>query len=470
MKKKLSTILAVSLLSCLSWDGSMACSNVFIYGGDPSKGNRYFASVARNMDFGLITGNSFGYGAVGIDNISNINMPQEAVRRPTRWKNRFTFFGQTAIRTSYMTDGVNTAGLYAGMLEFPNFTIYPKPDGNDQRNELGVLDVINYVLGTSSNVSEAIDNLKNQQIVINAATVDNLLYVGFAFHVVLRDKFGNSAVIEWLNDGNQNDPAQDRHGVTHYYFHQAYTDQVVETVDEKQANPASLKQYPRIYPNSNGAILTNAPPYGDQLKSAADPHWLKMKTGNTDQTMDGGYFMNGSGIYGIPGDYTSPSRFIKGSVLTRLMPSVKSQNQAMLASLSILQTLVAPAGSAPDPTIWQSWVDLTTSTYKFRPLLYPVTENLTEARRQYIATPMVKPVEWESVSVARIDRPKPNWVKVKSEMGKMVPPFWVPLVYKSIDEPTPSNFEMVVDFLSPPGKTPHLINESSPSSAEDLTH
>lgn len=457
MNKKIVLSFAIGLSTTLAWNYSPACSNVFIYGGKQGTGSPYFASVARNMDFGLITGNTFGYGAVGVENVSNINMHQLGLKRPTRWKNQYAFFGQTAIGTSYMTDGVNTAGLYAGMLEFPNYTAYPTHRETDRRSELGVLDVINYVLGTSASVPEAINNLRNQQIVINAATIDNLVFVGFAFHVVLRDKSGNSAVIEWLDETSDRSLLEPRRGVTHYYVHEAYTDEVIETIDTKQLHQPDLSaQYPKVYPNSNGAIVTNAPPYGVQLESAAEPQWLKMKTGNTDKTIDNSkFFLNGSGIYGIPGDYTSPSRFIKGSVLTRLMPSVKSQNQAMLASLSILQTLVAPAGSAPDPTIWQSWVDLTTSTYKFRPLLYPVTEGLTEPKRQFIATPLIKPVDWESISVASIGTPKPAWVKVKSELGKTVPLLEVPLIYKMINEPTPGNFEMVVDFLPPAGrKTP----------------
>jgi len=379
------------------------------------------------MDFEEITGNSFGYGLKGVQNVSNINMYHPL--NPTRWANAYAFAGQTAVYTSIMTDGVNSAGLYAGLLELPGVTKFPDYNSEDPRPELGVMNALIYILGTSASVVDALDNLKENQLVISAGSIYDVVFAGFPFHLSLRDKYGDSAVIEWVN------------GVTHYYYHQAFTDKVVLTVD----------RYPDFenseFTNTQGSILTNAPPYDWQLIEAAKSPWREMITGNTDQTweVDGkSLFMNGSRLLGLPGDFTSPSRFIRGSVLSHLMPAVKSQNQAMRAAYSILQSLQAPAGSSPDPTIWVSWVDLVRGIYHFRPVLYPVTIPMADdddgvhESLQLIETPAFKESPWQSVHVNNLKRVPPGGIAVKSRLGKQVPDgFWKRTVNNLIDQPPP---------------------------------
>ena len=433
--------LLVGLLMGLAAPSALACSNVFITAKDEVFPYRIHAAVARSMDFEEITGNSFGYGLKGVQNVSNINMYPPI--NPARWTNTYAFAGQTAVYTSIMTDGVNSAGLYVGLLELPGVTQFPEYNPGDPRPELGVMNVLTYALGTSASVIEALDNLRENQLVISAGSIFDLVFAGFPFHLSLRDKQGDSAVIEWVN------------GKTHYYYHQAFTDRVVLTIDD----------YPDIetreYANTQGAILTNAPPYEWHLTESAKSPWLDMMTGNTDQSWSWSddsppIYMNGSRLIGLPGDYTSPSRFIRGSVLARLMPAVTSQNQAMRAAYSVLQSLQAPAGSSPDPTIWVSWVDLVRGIYHFKPVLYPLTIPLgsndegEEESLQLIETPLDKETPWKSVDVKNLKRVPPGGVAVRSRLGKQVPDPWKGIVKQLIDQSTPGPSIVHVKFA------PHL--------------
>lgn len=431
-------LIAALLAGLLIWlvaPPILACSNVFVTARDELFPHQIFAAVARSMDFEEITGNSFGYGLKGVQNVSNINMYPPV--NPARWANVHAFAGQTAVYTSIMTDGVNNAGLYVGLLELPGVTKFPDYNPEDPRPELGVMNALIYALGTSASVADALDNLKENQLVINAGSILDVVFAGFPFHLSLRDKYGDSAVIEWVD------------GSTHYYYHQAFTDKVVLTID----------RYPDFeiseFTNSQAAILTNAPPYDWHLTEAAKSPWMDMITGNTDQTWqaDGkDLYMNGSRLVGLPGDFTSPSRFIRGSVLSRLMPAVKSQNQAMQAAFSILQSLQAPAGSSPDPTIWVSWVDLARGIYHFRPALYPVTISLGDdddgvhESLQLIETPAQKEAPWQSVHVKSLKRVPPGGVTVRSRLGRQVPEVFKGIVETLIEQSTPGPSIVDVHF------------------------
>lgn len=432
---KVITTLISGILMWLVAQSALACSNVFITARDEVLTHQIFAAVARSMDFEEITGNSFGYGLKGVKNVSNVNMHTPV--NPAQWTNAYAFAGQTAVYTSIMTDGVNSAGLYLGLLELPGVTEFPDYNPRDPRPELGVMNALIYALGTSASVVEALDKLQQNQLVISAGSISDVVFAGFPFHLSLRDKQGDSAVVEWIK------------GSTHYYYHQAFSDKVVLTID----------RYPgletQVFENTQGAILTNAPPYDWHLTEAAKSPWVDMMTGNTDQTWawdDKQLYMNGSRLIGLPGDFTSPSRFIRGSVLSRLMPAVKSQNQAMRAAYSILQSLQGPAGSTPDPTIWVSWVDLVRGVYHFKPVLYPLTvpvgkdEDGVDESMQLIETPPAKEALWQSVNVKTLKRVPPGGVAVSSRLGKQVPEDFKPIVQDLINQPTPGPSIVNVHF------------------------
>lgn len=429
MSARVPLLLAAVVLS-LVIEPALPCSNVFVAARSEDLPERVFAAVARTMDFEQITGNAFGYGLKGIANVSNINMYPPV--NPAKWTNKYSFAGQTSLRTSIMTDGVNSEGLYVGLLELPGYAEYPAYNPSDPRPELGVMNVLIYSLGTSANVIEALDNLQQHQLVINAGSILDVVFAGFPFHLSLRDKHGNSAVIEWVG------------GETHYYFHEAFTNLVIETVDSLD-DPRTTE-----YVGANAAILTNAPPYGWHLSEAAKSPWADMVTGNTAQTwnVDGkSVYMNGSRMLGLPGDFTSPSRFIRGSVLTRVVPQAKSQDQAMRAAYSIIQSLQQPPGSSPDPTIWMSWVDLRRSVYHFKPLLYPLTVKVANDEfAQFIDTPLLKETPWKSVQVKRLNRVPPGGVAVKSRLGKQASAFWKAEVLQMINRPTPGESTVEVRF------------------------
>lgn len=400
-----------------------ACSNIFVTGPG-------VAAVGRTMDLELNTGEVFGFGVRGEKNVSNINYPQNSPIHAMHWINRYAFLGQSAFKTYVLVDGLNTQGLYAAFLDLPNISVYPTYDPKDTRPELGLTDTVNYVLGTSNSVPNAIENLKKAQIIKNAFVVTvgrTTLFGGNAVHLVLRDKLGNNATIEWTKTKGQSR--------MHIYLHQAGETQVVEETP-------SLSQK-MIFRNAKGMAVTNSPAYHWQLQNASRYNY--MFTGSTKRQWDGQY-MNGSGMYRIPGSWTPPARFARGTQLVRLMPTPKTEAQALTLAWNALETMKVPAGANPAMSIWATLSDLKNSVYYYKVLLSPYP-NFSKHLIQ-IALPAFNSV-WQSYDLKHYAKdnvvPK-GWVSAKVAQGKIATPAGVKQDNQMIHAPTPGGVKTTIAF------------------------
>ena len=310
MKKILILSLACAL-SASAW----ACSNVFIT-------NSKNSVVARTMDFPFNTGATIGYGVKGEKNTSVINMQKNApIDKAVTWTNTHDFLGMTFLNGDVLVDGTNDAGLYAAMLYLPDFTKYPTYNAKDSRPMLGVADSVNYLLGTSSNVTEALQHFNQVQSVRSAPKIELKgkagLYILPPFHLILRDHTGHSAVVEWIGG---------------------------------KAN---------VHDNA-GPVLTNSPSYDWQLQHAARYNYVSSENINAKFA---GSYMNGSGFLGLPGDFTPPNRFARATQIIKHMPVPQNNNEAIQLALAAIETIQVPIGSSDSPSLWKSVADLNNRDY-----------------------------------------------------------------------------------------------------------
>lgn len=179
-----------------------------------------------------------------------------------------TAFGMTIPTQVSVPDGVNEVGLYAGLLYLPTFAEYEPIDGVANERLLAPLDTASYVLSTCATVAEAVSALES--VVVWAAPIP---VIGVPpLHLVLHDRRGASAVVEWVG------------GTRH------------------------------VYDNPIG-VATNSPPFDWHLTN------LRNYIGQTPMdappvTIDGATFTpmgQGSGMLGLPGDFTPPSRFVRAT-------------------------------------------------------------------------------------------------------------------------------------------------------------
>jgi choloylglycine hydrolase len=89
-------------------------------------------------------------------------------------------------------------------------------------------------------------------------------------------------------------------------------------------------------------------------------------------------FGQGTGMLGMPGDFTPPSRFVRAVAFSQSVLQPKTGRDAVLEAFHILNQFDIPKGSARDDqkdahgniqadyTLWTSAIDLKTKQYFFR--------------------------------------------------------------------------------------------------------
>lgn len=308
-----------------------ACSTfiVPVHSSDSSTAPVNNVIGVRTMDFEEGISNPLVYGRVGDSNVSTVDTSYAtantgAISNPAKWKNSYKFIGK-GMTQGRAIEGINNAGVYVGGLYLPNETNYPVYDSGLNKPALGVFDIVNYVLGTSSSVQQALENLSKVQVVISTIRVTETgAFVNkiFPLHFFIADKTGHTAVIEFI------------------------------------AGKISVS-------NQTTFVMTNSPDIKFQEQNYADlKEKSQFKASNKPISIDGMY-MNGSGYIGLPGDSTPPSRFERISTMLQASPTTYRDNQASYVADMVRDgaTLV-PIGFNPAPTLWATKYNLSTGSYE----------------------------------------------------------------------------------------------------------
>ncbi len=322
MKVFLTTLALATTLSTQS----NACSNIFI-----NKGGYHIEG--RTLDFFVNIGFQNKIGYVGTSNTSDIIIDAEKIptAKVAKWTNKYGFYGRGAFLQGKIMDGMNTQGFSVSALYLPG-TKYPTYDSTNKNPVLGIYDVGSYLLSQASTVKEALSLLRSQQLVSSAMEMKEGIFVkDMPVHFVIRDKTGNSAVVEFI-DG--------------------------KTIIHENA----------------GDVLTNAPQFDWQLKNANAYSTLKADSKAPNETFskvvidytkiyDTSSHKGEANLLGTPGDFTPPSRFVRATVLINNMPAPTSKPMALYQASNIIDSVSVPAMSGAEPTLWSSLKDLDDGMY-----------------------------------------------------------------------------------------------------------
>ncbi len=304
----------------------LACSNVGISTQDHSN-----TIIARTFDFPESIHERPLFGAKGEENTTEVKLtkPDKSAHLIT-WENRFKFIGVSGHIAHQIVDGINEKGLYIGWLYLPSETSYPTYKPINKKPIIGVFDLGNYLLGTAKNVKQAITLLKQLQPIGQYIQMTPQLAVQFPLHLIIRDKSGHSALIEFIQ------------GKVH-----------IKT-------PAP-------------AIITNAPNIKWQLNNSKQFTQILSQKDSTQKWND--QIMSGSGFYGLPGDFSSPSRFIRGNVIAKNSPVAHTTNEAKIIASDAINSLTVPLGMNPSPTLWLTMADLKNTIYYYRAKYDVINQN-----------------------------------------------------------------------------------------------
>jgi choloylglycine hydrolase len=243
------------------------------------------------------------------------------------WSARHGFVGVGALGRSSATDGVNEAGLYAGLLYLPGFAAYQSEDGVPAGDLVSADELASLVLAGAGSVREAVQ-LVSEVVVWNR--VEPVLGDILPIHLVLHDADGDAAVVEWVGGER------------------------------------------RVHDNPLG-VCTNAPPFDWHVTNLRN--YVNLSATNVAPLeLDGVEIKGlgeGTGLLGLPGDWTPPSRFIRATAIAQATLPVPDGDAGMLAALHVVNAFDIPRGlvrgaNGGDYTQWSTVVDLTGRRYALR--------------------------------------------------------------------------------------------------------
>ncbi len=249
-----------------------------------------------------------------------------------KWKSQYGFVGVNADGLPYATDGMNEAGLTVGALFFPGFAGYQEVKADELSTTVTNVDLVNYILGNFRNVDAVREAMPKIRIVRNAA-IEREFGTPLPLHHIVSDATGASIVIEY--------------------------------VDGKLS----------IADNKVGA-MTNSPNYDWHLLNLWNYANLTSQASRP-REIDGvslAPFGAGSGMLGLPGDSTPPSRFVRAVAFVNTMVPAKDAAEAVSAASTMLNNFDIPKGlvregSAQDfhlgYTQWSVIADMTHRVYYY---------------------------------------------------------------------------------------------------------
>jgi len=294
--------------------------------------------IGRSMEFGEDLGSQILVGGRGTKKHS---AAPDSPMGGLSWKAKYGYVGLNVAGLDLkhlICDGMNEKGLSIGALWLPGFTEY-RPAVTNNAQALDVTHFTNWVLGNFATVAEVGAGLTGVQIWGNA-----LLSTKVPMHFSIHDASGESAVLEFLAGNTQG---------------------------KWQVNTVG--------------VLTNAPPFAWQLTNIHN--YVGLSSVDAQPITIGGNSYNppghGSGMRGVPGDSTPPSRFVRILFQKQFATQPANNTDAICQALHLLNTVDIPLGTSAakneqkpskgndDYTQWVVVKALTARTFSYRTAANP---------------------------------------------------------------------------------------------------
>jgi penicillin V acylase-like amidase (Ntn superfamily) len=217
-------------------------------------------------------------------------------------QNEYAFVGmarQISNEQFVFADGLNERGLSCATLYFSDYAEYNSQDEH-KKYSLAPHDVVPFLLSTCATVEEVARTMENAQV---ENTVLDFLGIVLPLHWVVTDASGKSIVIEYTN------------------------------------------QTLAIHDNTVG-IMTNSPEYTWHTTNLRNYIGLapSQKTELQLENMVMKPFGEGGGSFGLPGDFTSPSRFVRAAFLKSCLQDIKTEMDGVTAVFHLLSNVSVPKG------------------------------------------------------------------------------------------------------------------------------
>jgi choloylglycine hydrolase len=279
--------------SCLIGHQLLACTGITLKAKDGA------VVFGRTMEWGpfdlksrlIVVPRGYKFSAVTPDGKPGIS-----------WTAKYGVAGLDGVGKDIVIDGMNEKGLQVGLFYHPGFAEYQKYDPARAGESMAPTDVGTYLLTTCESVSEARKAIQGVRVV---PVVEEALGIVAGVHFIVTEPSGKAIVIEYLK------------GELTIFDAPLGTITNSPSYDWHETN---LRNY------------VNLSPVAIPDKKIADLDFKPL----------GG----GSGMIGLPGDFTPPSRFIRAVAFSQTSRPVNTGDEAMYEVFRILDNFNIPLGAA----------------------------------------------------------------------------------------------------------------------------
>lgn len=224
-----------------------------------------------------------------------------------RYTTKYAAVGATCFSKLSLMDGMNEKGLAAGTFYFPGYAGYTAINKENQAKALAPTEFVNWILTQFTTVLEVKEALS--EIVIAPTVTTEWGDLPAPFHYIVYDKNGGCIVIEPLG--------------------------------------GTLV----VYDNQIGA-LTNSPTFDWHMQNLRN--YIHLSPYNAPPVSLNGVLLKqfgaGSGMVGIPGDFTPTSRFVRAAIFSAAATPPKNSTEAIFQLFHLLNQFDIPVGIAIDKT------------------------------------------------------------------------------------------------------------------------
>lgn len=219
------------------------------------------------------------------------------------YTSKYAAIGSICFNILGLMDGMNEEGLSVGTFYFPGFAGYTPTTAENKNKSLSPIDFPNWILTQFRSIDGVKAGLAN--VVIAPTVFKDWGNIVPPFHYVVYEKSGKSIVIE--------------------------------PIDGKLV----------VHDNPLG-VLTNSPNFDWHMTNLRN--FINLTPINVPPLKISGLtfapFGQGSGMVGLPGDFTPPSRFVRAAIFSITSIPVKSASEAVFKVFHLLNQFDIPVGVA----------------------------------------------------------------------------------------------------------------------------
>jgi choloylglycine hydrolase len=247
-----------------------------------------------------------------------------------KWTTKYGIVGMTAFKMPLFSDGLNEKGLVVANLMFPGYAEYESFDAGKANITLAHFELATWLLSNFATVAEVRQAIGKVRVCEGPSLVAGFV---LPLHFAVHDAQGNCFIIEYVK------------GKLHTYD-----------------NPLG--------------VATNSPTF-DWMTTYLN-NFINLSPDNVPEKKLNGLtlhqFGQGSGMVGLPGDFTPPSRLVRMAALTQAVFPVKGPEAGLNLAMTIINNVDVPKGSVREKTEkglicdynqWTVAVDLARKRYYF---------------------------------------------------------------------------------------------------------